>query len=382
MIAIINGEIYTMSGRTIKNGIILIDQGIIEEIGKDIEIPESAEIIDVTGKIIIPGIIDAHTHLGIDEAGVGWEGKDYNEMTNPVTPHLRAIDAVNPREDGLKIARENGITSVMTSPGSANVLGGEAAAIKTAGDFIDEMIIKAPVGIKAAFGENPKKVYTERKEAPGTRMGIAALLREVLMEAQDYKLAKEDAAEKGEVFNRKLKFESLLKLLNKEIPLKAHVHRADDIMTALRIAKEFDINITLEHCTEGHLAAHKIAEAGAPAVVGPSLTGKVKVELKEQDFKTAALLAEAGVKIALVSDHPVTPTERLPLYAALAVKSGLNKDEALKAITINPAEILGIADRVGSLEKGKDADLVIFNGEPLDFNSSIGKVMINGRFIN
>jgi imidazolonepropionase-like amidohydrolase len=382
MIAIINGEIYTMAGNIIKKGIILIDKGIIKDLGSDIEIADDAEIIDASGKIIIPGMIDAHTHLGIDEEGIGWEGKDYNEMTNPITPHLRAIDAVNPRDDGLKSARENGITSVMTSPGSANVLGGEAAAIKTVGNFVDDMIIKAPVGIKAAFGENPKKVYTERKESPGTRMGIAALIRETLMEAQDYKLRKERALEQGEIFKRKLKYESLLKLLNKEIPLKAHAHRADDIMTALRIASEFDLKLTIEHCTEGHLAADKIAEAKVPAVVGPSLTAKVKVELKEQDFKTAAVLAEAGVKIALVSDHPVTPTERLPLYAALAVKSGLKKVEALKAITINPAEILGIDDRVGSLEKGKDADLVIFNGEPLDFNSSIDRVMISGRFIN
>jgi imidazolonepropionase-like amidohydrolase len=382
MIAIINGEIYTMAGNIIKKGIILIDKGIIKDLGSDIEIADDAEIIDASGKIIIPGMIDAHTHLGIDEEGIGWEGKDYNEMTNPITPHLRAIDAVNPRDDGLKSARENGITSVMTSPGSANVLGGEAAAIKTVGNFVDDMIIKAPVGIKAAFGENPKKVYTERKESPGTRMGIAALIRETLMEAQDYKLRKERALEQGEIFKRKLKYESLLKLLNKEIPLKAHAHRADDIMTALRIASEFDLKLTIEHCTEGHLAADKIAEAKVPAVVGPLLTAKVKVELKEQDFKTAAVLAEAGVKIALVSDHPVTPTERLPLYAALAVKSGLKKVEALKAITINPAEILGIDDRVGSLEKGKDADLVIFNGEPLDFNSSIDRVMISGRFIN
>lgn len=381
MIAIINGDIYTMAGSTIKAGIILIEDEKIKDLGQDIEVPEDAEIIDASGKIIFPGMIDAHTHLGIDEAGVGWEGKDYNEMTDPITPHLRAIDAINPREEGLKTAAENGITAVMTSPGSANVLGGEAAAVKTAGEFIDEMIIKAPVGIKSAFGENPKKVYTERKESPGTRMGIAALLREVLMEAQDYKLAKERAADNDEPFNRKLKFESLLKLLNKEIPLKAHAHRADDIMTALRIAEEFDLNITIEHCTEGHLTAKKIAEAGVPAVVGPSLTGKIKVELKEQDFKTAAVLAEAGVKIALVSDHPVTPVEKLPLYAALAVKSGLDKEEALKAITINPAEILGIAGRVGSLEKGKDADLVIFSGEPLDFNSNIERVMINGRFI-
>jgi len=375
-------EIFTMAGKVFEDGIILIDNGKIIDLGIDIVIPKEAEIIDFSDKIIFPGMIDAHTHLGIDEAGVGWEGKDYNEMSDPLTPHLRALDAVNPREEGIKSARENGITSVMTSPGSANVLGGQALVIKTSGIIVDDMVVKNPVGLKAAFGENPKRVYSERKESPQTRMAVAAMLRESLMQAEDYRAEKEKKIEAGEAFKRDIKNESLLMLLNKEVPLKAHAHRADDIITALRIAEEFELDLTLEHCTEGHVVADKIAEAGVPAAVGPSLTGKVKVELKELDFKTAAVLAEAGVKIALISDHPVTPVKNLPLYAALAVKAGLPRNAALKAVTINAAELLGIDDRVGSLEKGKDADLVIFDGDPLDLRSSIEKVMISGSFID
>lgn len=378
MIAITNARILTVSSGIIENGDILIEDNKIIKISEKIRLDPEIEVYDAQGKTVMPGLIDAHTHLGVDEEGIGWEGEDFNEIDNPITPHLRALDAVNPFDQGLKSARENGVTTVMTSPGSANILGGEAAAIKTAGRIIDKMIVRAPVGIKAAFGENPKKVYSDRKKSPITRMGIAAMLRQSLMEAEDYQLEKN---EKKSAFKRNLKNESLLKVLNKEIPLKAHVHRADDIMTAIRIAGEFDLNLTLEHCTEGHLVAEEIAEAGFAAAVGPSLTGRVKVELNEMDFKTAGILAEAGVKIALVSDHPVTPVKNLLLYAALAVKSGLDKEEALKAVTINPAEMLNISDRVGSIEEAKDADLIVLDGDPLAFDTSLVRVMINGSFI-
>lgn len=379
MIAIINAKIYTMTEKSVKKGSILIQGNKIIKISDKIEITPEMVIYDAEGKTVMPGLIDAHTHLGIDEEGVGWEGEDFNEIDNPITPHLRAVDAVNPFDKGIISARENGVTTVMTSPGSANILGGEAAAIKTSGRIVDNMIVKAPVGIKAAFGENPKKVYSSQKKSPITRMGIAAMLRETLMETEDY------LAEKNEnksTFKRNLKNESLLKVLRKEIPLKAHVHRADDIMTAIRIAKEFDLNLTLEHCTEGHLVADEIAELDFSAAVGPSLTGKVKVELNEMDYKTAGILAQAGVKIALVSDHPVTPVKNLRLYAALAVKSGLDEYEALKAITINPAEMMNIEDKVGSIKAGKDADLIVLDGDPLAFDTNLEKVMINGQFIN
>jgi imidazolonepropionase-like amidohydrolase len=329
----------------------------------------------------MPGLIDAHTHLGIEEDGIGWEGQDGNEMTDPVTPQLRAIDAVNPADSAIKEALKNGVTTIMTGPGSANVLGGESTVIKTAGNTIDEMILKNPAGLKTAFGENPKRVYNEQNKLPSTRMGIAAVLRENLMNAEDYIKEKESKEEEGNHFNRDIKMESLARVIKKELPLKVHAHRADDIMTAIRIAKEFDIDITLEHCTEGHKVAEEIAAANIPAVVGPSMTGRVKVELSDLSFKTAGVLAEAGVKVALMSDHPVIPTKNATIYAALANKGGLDEKEALKAITINPAEILEIDDRVGSIEKGKDADLVIFNGNPLDISTDILKVIINGEVV-
>lgn len=381
MKAIVNGKVITMAGDVFEKGTVLIENGKIKAVGADITVPSEAEVINAAGKVVFPGLIDAHTHVGIGEDALGWEGRDYNEMTDPVTPHLRAIDAINPADDGIKSARENGITTVMTGPGSANVLCGENVVIKTFGKVVDDMIVKNPAGIKAAFGENPKRVYTEKKKTPTTRMGVAAVMREALMKAQDYMVERDKKAEEDEPFKRNLKDESLIRVLKKEIPLKAHAHRADDIMTILRIAKEFDINVTLEHCTEGHLIADKIAEAGVPAIIGPTLTGKVKVELKERTFKTPGILANAGVKVALMSDHPVVPTENLPVYAALSVKDGMDEEEALKAITINSAEILGIDDRVGSIEEGKDADIVIFSGHPLDIQSKVEKVFINGEVV-
>ncbi|MFW6006745.1 MAG: amidohydrolase [Halanaerobiales bacterium] len=365
----------------IQNGQILIEKGKIKKVGKNVNIPDNTKIIDASGKIVFPGMIDAHTHLGIGEDGEGWEGRDYNETTDPVTPHLRAIDAINPYDSGLEETRKAGITTVMTGPGSANVLGGENAVIKTKGKTVEEMELKNPAGIKAAFGENPKRVYNEQKKSPATRMAIAAIIRETFIQAEDYLYKKENNQEKDKPFDRDIKMESIIRVLNKKIPLKAHAHRADDIMTIIRIAREFDIKVTLEHCTEGHKIAREIAEAGIPAVVGPTLTGRVKVELRERDFKTPGVLAEAGVKVALMSDHPVIPAANLPIYAALAVKSGMKKEEALKAITINAAEILGVEDRVGSIEKGKDADIVIFTGDPLNVSSEVEKVLINGELI-
>jgi|AntRauTorckE6833_2_1112554.scaffolds.fasta_scaffold00187_24 imidazolonepropionase-like amidohydrolase len=381
MILIKDAEILTMSKKDFKEGSILVKDGKIAEISEYIEIKDDYEVIDGKGKTVIPGIIDAHTHLGIEEDGLSWEGQDCNEMTDPITPHLRAIDAVNPDDFAIKESLQNGITTIMTGPGSANVLGGESMVIKTYGKTVDQMVLKNPAGLKAAFGENPKRVYKEQKKLPTTRMGIAAIMRENLMKAQDYIQKKDNAKKENKTFDRDIKMESLIRVINKELPLKVHAHRADDIMTAIRIAKEFDVNITLEHCTEGHKIADEIAEAKIPAVVGPSMTGRVKVELSELSFKTAGVLAKAGVKIALMSDHPVIPTKNATVYAALAIKEGLDPKEALKAITINPAEILGVDDRVGSIEVDKDADLVIYNGDPLDITSTIDKVFINGNIV-
>lgn len=382
MLAIKDIKILTMEEKDYEKATVLVEDGKIKNIGEDLKIPEDTEVYDGKGKVMIPGMIDAHTHVGIGEEGIGWEGADYNEMSAPITPHLRAIDAINPHEKGMEDARTHGITSVMTGPGSANVIGGENIVIKTTGNTIDEMVVKNPAGMKSAFGENPKRVYKDQNKSPKTRMAVAAKMREAFMQAEDYLKEKENAKKENKPFKRDIKMESIARVLNKEIPLKAHAHRADDIMTIVRIAKEFDLDVTIEHCTEGHKIVDELVDAGFPAIVGPSLTTRSKVELMDRSYKTPGILAEAGVKVALMSDHPVIPIHYLPVYAALAVKSGMDKREALKAITINPAEILGVEDRVGSIKEGKDADLVLFDGDPLRLESEVKEVFINGEIVN
>lgn len=383
MLALKNGRVLTMAGKDFEKATILVENGKILDVSSWVTIPEGAEVIDVSGMVVMPGIIDAHAHLGIYEEGIGDEGEDTNEMTDPVTPHLRAIDAVNPEDKGFEDARENGITAVLTGPGSANVIGGEQIVIKTAGRVVDSMVVKNPAGLKVAFGENPKRVYQAQKKTPSTRMATAALLRENLVKAQNYmkklERGKEDPDKEPD---RDLKMESLVRVLKGEIPLRAHAHRADDIMTAVRIAEEFNVKIVIEHCTEGHKIADELAKRGIPAVVGPSLTARVKVELKDRTFKTPGILAKAGVTVALMTDHPVIPVHYLPLSAALAVRDGMDEEEALKAITINPARICGVDDRLGSLEKGKDADIVVFDGWPLDVNARVKWVIIDGKVVH
>ncbi|QSQ09258.1 Dihydroorotase [Koleobacter methoxysyntrophicus] len=383
MLALKNGRVLTMAGKDFEKATILVENGKILDVGSRVTIPEGAEVIDVSGMVVMPGIIDAHAHLGIYEEGIGDEGEDTNEMTDPVTPHLRAIDAVNPEDKGFEDARENGITAVLTGPGSANVIGGEQIVIKTAGRVVDSMVVKNPAGLKVAFGENPKRVYQAQKKTPSTRMATAALLRENLVKAQNYmkklERGKEDSDKEPD---RDLKMESLVRVLKGEIPLRAHAHRADDIMTAVRIAEEFNVKIVIEHCTEGHKIADELAKRGIPAVVGPSLTARVKVELKDRTFKTPGILAKAGVTVALMTDHPVIPVHYLPLSAALAVRDGMDEEEALKAITINPARICGVDDRLGSLEKGKDADIVVFDRWPLDVNARVKWVIIDGKIVH
>lgn len=383
MLLIKNGLVKTMSGTNIENGQILIEDGIIKAVGKDLETPEDADVIDVSGCIVTPGLIDAHCHIGIMEEGIGFEGDDTNEITNPITPHMRAIDGINPICEEFEEAIKGGITTAVVAPGSANIIGGHACAIKTYGKRIDNMILKNPIGMKIAFGENPKRCYGKNDKTPMTRMAVAALLRENLYKAKNYMEKKEKAKtdpEKMPDFD--LKMEALIPVLKKEIPLKAHAHRADDILTAIRIAKEFDLDITLDHCTEGHLIADEIAKEGKCALVGPSLSGKVKYELKNLTFETPKILDEAGIKIAIITDAPVIPVHYLSLCAGLAVKSGLDEEEAWKAITINAAEIININNRVGSIEPGKDADIVVFKGNPLtDINSKAVMTIINGKIV-
>jgi imidazolonepropionase-like amidohydrolase len=379
MILIRNGKILTMNDRIYEMGDILIKGKKILDIGENLEVPKDAEVIDAKGMWVMPGIVDAHCHIGMWEDGIGFEGSDGNEATDPVTPELRAIDGINPEDHCFREARENGITTVVTGPGSANVIGGQFAALKTYGRRVDDMVIKEPLALKVAFGENPKWVYDGQKKAPSTRMATAAILRENLIKAQNYKRKLEQGEKDPDKMpDRDLKMEILVKVLNREIPLKAHAHRADDILTALRIAREFNVDITLDHCTEGHRISDFLLEEEAKVIVGPLFSERSKVELKNMTFKAPGILSKAGVKVAMMTDHPVIPIQYLPVCAAIAVKEGMEEMEALKSITINAAEITGIADRVGSLEPGKDADIVIFDGHPLEFRTRAIWVFIDG----
>ncbi len=379
MLFIKNAKIFTMAGEVIENGSILVEDGKIKEIGTDLVAPLDAQVIDGEGKNVFPGFIDAHCHIGMWEEGIGFEGADGNEMTDPITPHLRAIDALNPRDEAFENAIKGGVTTAATGPGSANVIGGTFSVIKLHGNRIDDMIVKETLAMKCAFGENPKRVYNDKKMMPSTRMGTAAKLRETLaktVEYRDKKVAAEGDASKMPSYDMKL--EAMLPVINKEIPLKAHAHRADDIFTSIRIAKEFDVLLTLEHCTEGHLIADQLAKEGYPAIIGPSFGNKSKFELNQKTFDTPGVLHKAGVKIAIMTDSPVIPLEYLPMAAALAHKAGLDEMEALKCISINAAEILGVEDRIGSIEVGKDADLVIWDGHPFDLQAKVAYTLING----
>ncbi|MCA0384840.1 MAG: amidohydrolase [Firmicutes bacterium] len=380
MLFIKNAKVYTMAGEIIEGGCILVENGKIKEVGTDLVAPLDAEIIDATGKNVFPGFIDAHCHIGMWEEGIGFEGADGNEMTDPITPHLRAIDAINPRDEAFPNAIKGGVTTAATGPGSANVIGGSFSVIKLHGERIDDMILVENLAMKCAFGENPKRVYNDKKMMPSTRMGTAAKLRETLAKAVEYrnkKVAAGDDASKLPAYDMKL--EAMLPVVNKEIPLKAHAHRADDIFTSIRIAKEFDVKLTLEHCTEGHLIAEHLAKEGYPAIIGPSFGNKSKFELNQKTFDTPGVMHKAGVKIAIMTDSPVIPLEYLPMAAALAHKAGLDEMEALKCITINPAEILGVSDRIGSIEAGKDADIVIWDGHPFDLQAKVDYALVDGK---
>ena len=382
MLLIKNAKVFTMAGEIIENGCILVENGKIKEVGTDLVAPLDAEIIDAEGKNVFPGFIDAHCHIGMWEEGIGFEGADGNEMTDPITPHLRAIDAINPRDEAFENAIKGGVTTAATGPGSANVIGGVFSVIKLHGDRIDDMVVKETLAMKCAFGENPKRVYNDKKMMPSTRMGTAAKLRETLAKAVEYRDKKVAAAgDASKLPTYDMKMEAMLPVVNKEIPLKAHAHRADDIFTSIRIAKEFDVLLTLEHCTEGHLIADHLAKEGYPAIIGPSFGNKSKFELNQKTFDTPGVLVKAGVKIAIMTDSPVIPLEYLPMAAALAHKAGLDEMDALKCITINPAEILGVDDRLGSIEAGKDADLVIWEGHPFDLQAKVAYTLVNGKVV-
>lgn len=363
MLLIKNGYVKTMAGEDIENGCVLIgDDGKIKEVGKKIKENSDMTVIDANGRLVTPGCVEAHCHIGVDNSAIRWEGDDYNESSDPITPHMRAIDGIYPLDETFAQALRGGVTSACTGPGSANVVGGSFAAIKLAGRRIDDMIIKNPVAMKCAFGENPKGVYGQNgRKAPVTRMATAAMLRELLFKTKEYSEAKN--SEKKPSFD--IKLEAMIPVIKKEIPLKAHAHRSDDILTSIRIAKEFDVLLTLDHCTDGALIADELASEGHPAFVGPTFGNKSKPELANKSYETANVLNAAGVSVSIITDAPVIPLENLPMCAGFATNAGLPYEDAWRAITINPARDTGIGDRVGSLEVGKDGDVVIWTADPL-----------------
>jgi imidazolonepropionase-like amidohydrolase len=373
-----NGEVHDAVNAEGYLSDILVEDGKIAKIAEGIRKSKDCEVFDASGFRVYPGFVEAHCHIGLDGYAVGYEGKDYNEHNDSCTPQLRAIDSINPQDPTFLMAARAGVTTVCTGPGSANVLGGTFTCIKTTGDRVEKMIVRDPVAMKCAFGENPKRVY--RDKCISARMTVAAKLREMLFKAVEYK-AKKDAA--GEDISKRpafdMKMEALIPVLERKIPLKAHAHRADDIFTAIRIAKEFNVRLTLDHVTDGSLIAKDLAEEGYPCAVGPSLTHATKVELTNKSFKTAGDLSRAGASVSIITDSPVIPEQYLPLCAGLAVKEGMDPFEALRAITINAAKHIGVEDRVGSIEAGKDADFVIAAGDPLESATCVEAVFINGE---
>ena len=373
-----NGTIYDAVHRDPYTADLRVKDGKIAAIAEAIEPEAGEEVVDAAGLRVYPGLIDAHSHIGLDDYGIGQPGQDYNEYNDPVTPQLRAVDSFYPRDLALPQALAAGVVTVCAGPGSSNVLGGTFVAIKLRGNCVDDMVVKAEAAMKCAFGENPKRCYSSK--GISARMTVAAKLRETLFKAKEY-MDKKDAA--GDDASKKpgfdMKLEAMLPVMRGEIPLKAHAHRSDDICTAIRVAKEFGVKLTLEHVTEGHLIVEELKRAGYPVAIGPSLSSASKSELLYKTFETPGILAKAGLSVSIITDAPVIPQEYLPLCAGLAVKAGMDPFDALCAITINPARHIGIADRVGSLEAGKDADIVLADGDIMSVATKVVGVYVNGE---
>jgi imidazolonepropionase-like amidohydrolase len=382
VMAIVGGRVVPITSPDIPDGTVLIENGKIVAVGDSVAVPDGAQVVDAAGSWVLPGFIEAHGHVGVSEEAEGWAGQDTNEMTEPVTAHVRAIDAINPADLGFRDAISGGVLAVNVNPGSGNPIGGQTVALKCWGRTVDQMALRQPSGMKSALGENPKRVYGEQKKTPSTRLGTAAVIRGALVDAANYlrridaEAAKPEAERKP--VDRDLKLEALGKVLRREIPWRQHCHRADDIATAIRIADEFGYDLVIDHGTEAHLLADILAARDVPVVIGPLLTSRSKVELRNRSLANPGRLATAGVTIAITTDHPVVPINFLVHQAALAVKDGLDRDTALRALTINPARIAGIEDRLGSIEPGKDADLVLWSGDPLDVLSRAERAFIDG----
>jgi imidazolonepropionase-like amidohydrolase len=385
--AIVGGRVVPVEGEPIQDGIVLLRDGKIAAVeGPGFAVPSGVDVVDAAGKWVLPGFIDAHAHAGVHEEAEGWAGQDTNERTDPVAAHVRAIDAINPADLGFRDAITGGVLAVNVNPGSANPIGGQTAAIKCWGRTVDQMVLREPAGMKSALGENPKRVYGERNETPATRLGTAAVIRGAFVAAQNYqaKLAaadSKDSVPERSVVERDLKLEALGRVLRREIPWRQHCHRADDIATAMRMAREFGYDLVIDHGTEAYLIADQIAAASIPVIIGPLFTSRSKVELRNRSLANPGRLAAAGVTIAITTDHPVVPINFLIHQATLAVKEGLDPVTALRAVTINPARIIGVDARLGSLSVGKDADLVIWSGDPLDVMSRAELAFVDGREI-
>jgi imidazolonepropionase-like amidohydrolase len=379
-IAITGGYVVPIEGEPISGGTVLLRDGKIEAVGSGLAVPAGYATVDAAGKWVLPGFIDAHAHVGVHEEAEGWAGNDTNEMTSPVTAQVRALDAINPADLGFRDAISGGVLNVNVNPGSGNPIGGQTVAIKCWGRTVDQMVLREPAGLKSALGENPKRVYGDRKETPSTRLGTASVIRGAFVAALNYE-QKLHSATADKPADRDLQSEALLLVLGKKIPWRQHCHRADDIATAMRLAREFGYNLVIDHGTEAHLLADEIAAAGIPVIIGPLFTSRAKPELRNRSIANPGRLAAAGVEISLTTDHPVVPIHFLIHQATLAVKEGLDRTVALRSVTINPARVIGCADRLGSLEAGKDADVVIWSGDPLDVMSRAEIAYQNGREI-
>lgn len=380
MVAVKNCKIYTMCSEIIENGYVLYDNGIITEVGYMKDMPEiSAEcVIDGKGGYLLPGLIDAHSHLGLFNEGLRIEGEDGNEDTDPITPQLRAIDGINSMDVSFGEALRGGVTTVLTGPGSANPIGGSFAALKTDGICVDDMVINPCVAMKFALGENPKITYNTKERSPVTRMATAAILRETLLKTREYMEKREDPEEDMEF---DFKYESLIPVIKGELPVQIHCHRADDIFTAIRISEEFSLKYILVHCTDGHLIADRLKAKNAPIIVGPMLNTRSKPELMGMTAANAAILCKAGNTVALCTDHPEMPQQHLMLSAAMAAKEGLSNEEAFAMVTVNPAKIAGLEHRLGSIAVGKDADMVLYDGHPFDTRTNVKQVIVNGKTV-
>lgn len=382
MTIIKNARIITGDGRVIERGEVAFDDK-IRYVGENYP-GEANEVIDASGYTVTPGLIDAHCHVGLFGDSTGFEGADANEDSDPIMPQLRAVDGINPQDRAFEDARRAGITTVVTGPGSANAVGGQFAAVKTYGVCVDDMLLKAPCAMKMALGENPKTVYNDKNQTPVTRMGTMALIRELLYKTINYRDALkkyENDSEENEKPDFDIKLEAMLPVINREIPVKVHAHRADDICSAIRLAKEFDIRVTIEHCSDGDIIADILEREKLPVMLGPTLTDRSKPELRNLSFATYKNLSERDIKTAIITDHPEITIENLPLCAALAVRNGMDGEKALSAITLTAAENCGIGDRVGSLCEGKDADIAVFTCDPTDFGAECIMTFINGKAV-